>query len=565
MPVDSVEALPDEGGGRSLVFELPQSDEEEEEDEGDTNTRATRHPPPPATDKLLAPRLEGSLDRLGEHKQRAAHPRAKSYDPAETMGAGTCKAFAFSSPSFSMGGGPTRMPFFDKKKEHLAHITNTSSKKGANKPNALTLMDIKEAIKPRRKRQASLSRGFGSEARLSVKGGPLDLPVAPGPGTYEVARAGDPEPVWLSTGTGPHCLWGKRTEARPEMRSSTSNPANIGPGDHIADHPFKAAGPSPLFGHPLNEISRPDWPGLEPTRYDLRPHLSRVQQGAAPTRDDDRRAPSNLSLDRSPIYSVGPGQRQDTSKLLQGSPGPAHYSPLADAELNRGATISFGKSVRQHQCELIDPDEPPGPGSHEVKEKPKPSNNKHAKEGNLWLPGEAKLRKVSGLGPEGPGPGDAYSGIPTTLEERAFASRHESHGRAKGSTCGIPLARPALEGPGPGQYQPDDSLTIHGSPSWGSIGHRSSVRKPPWREVHQPPVFTLSSGKQLVIGNVPIKFKPTGPKWSMMPRRADQRYLGEGHGEPGNGEAMAVTSCFDDLRMEPETKQSGYGTLYGTL
>merc|ERR1719215_860186 len=107
----------------------------------------------------------------------------------------------------------------------------------------------------------------------------MDLPVSPGPAAYEVPRVADPVPEW---GSSSLMTWGLRTEDRPDMKNASWS--DVGPGDHIADHPFKASRPSCIFGHPLRKPTRDNYP--DPGAYDL--------QG---------------SIGDGPSYSVGPGQR----------------------------------------------------------------------------------------------------------------------------------------------------------------------------------------------------------------------------------------------------------------
>jgi hypothetical protein len=146
----------------------------------------------------------------------------------------------------------------------------------------------------------------------------------------------------------------------------------------------------------------------------------------------------------------------------------------------------------------------------------------------------AKLEKMAGMGPAGPAPGDAFkAGLPSSLDKR-------------GRSIGIQLPRPREFTPGPadtagGDPHQLDLVTRVTGPSWGSLGNRSSVRKPPWREVEQPPVFELKSGEKLIMTNVPIQFKPTGPKWSMMKRRPNRE---EKIGMMADSEEMVVTTCF---------------------
>jgi len=306
----------------------------------------SRHPRPPETDRLACARLDSSHERLGEPVQRSAHPRAHSYDPVQTLGSGTSATLQQHSPHYSFAGGPSRVPN-PLQKEHLAHLLSTSStKKGKVSRAALTLMDLKDAIKPNKK-QASLSRGFGSQARpCCSKGGPQDMPNSPGPSAYELMRLGDLEPVWMRS-KGNQCIWKSRTSGRGFMGNRTGNPTTLGPGGNPLSEDtfeFKASGPTSIFGHPLKELSKPEWQGSDPSRYNLA---------------------SSLCRDRSPIHSVGTGKRPGAPPVR--SPGPAQYSIKDDVRYRCYPVSSFGKSTRIHECEMVDPDEPPGPGAHTVR------------------------------------------------------------------------------------------------------------------------------------------------------------------------------------------------------
>lgn len=452
----------------------------------------TRHPLPPDKDRLQCPRLDSSLERLGDPQQRSAHPRAHSYDPAQTLGPGTSDTFQH-SPHYSFGGGPSRVND-PSKKEHLAHLLCTSStKKGKISRAALTMMDLKDAIKPDHKPQAPLSRGFGSQARgLALKAGPMAL----GPGAYELMRLGDLEPVWMRS-KGNQCIWSTRTCGRSDLRNRIGTGPNLAPGDSITEETFqfKAGGPTPVFGHPLTEYSKPEWQGSDPSHYNVA---------------------SSLCRDRSPIHSVGTGKRPGAPPAR--SPGPAQYRIKDDVRHRSQPAVSFGKSTRIHECELVDPDEPPGPGAHTVRVDPKVADKP-----STGLPKDAKMREtfLQRDTKTWPSPGDwggrsAGGGtLPSSLEKG-------------GRSMGIHLPRTKEERPGPADtagWDPytTDSLCVHSGPSWGSLVNRSDVRKPPWRQIEQPPVFELKSGEKLIMTNVPIQFKSGGPKWSLMPRRAQRR------------------------------------------
>lgn len=315
----------------------------------------------------------------------------------------------------------------------------------------------------------------------------MDMPISPGPSAYELMRLGDLEPVWMRS-KGSQCIWSTRTAGRADLRNRTGNPANLGPGGAITEETlqFKAAGPTSVFGHPLKEISKPEWQGSDPSRYNLA---------------------SALCRDRSPIHSVGTGKRPGAPKSA--SPGPAQYSPKDDVRYCTYPAVSFGKSTRIHECELVDPDEPPGPGAHTVRSDPKVTDKP-----STGLPKE--MRNTFGGGSfTGPAPGDCYKELPSSLGK-------------SGRSIGIHLPRTKQQNPGPlDTAGPDpyttDSLCHHAAPSWGSLVDRSDVRKPPWRQVEQPPVFELKSGEKLIMTNVPVQFKSGGPKWSLMPRREQRR------------------------------------------
>jgi len=142
---------------------------------------------------------------------------------------------------------------------------------------------------------------------------------------------------------------------------------------------------------------------------------------------------------------VGAGKRQNMSRTSL-IPGPAQYSPKADVTFEYAPMMSFSRSERQHISELIDPDEPPGPGSHTVRRDPKVTDKPSA-----GLPKDIKMRHVPCIGPEGPGPGV----LPSFLDK-------------KGRSIGVHLHRPVVEMPGPTDTAGDiphdtDLLTQHSS------------------------------------------------------------------------------------------------------
>jgi len=451
------------------------------------------------TAKLKAPRIDGSHERSLDVRSRAAHPRAKYYEPAATIGAGTALSYN-KSPQFSFGGGASRMPEFSGKKEHLAHLAAKVSPAKAAKaalaqtlPGGITTSAL-EAGKPKKTKKRELNRGFGTEPRLRMRGGAYELPISPGP-NYEVMRFGDPTPQWVASSVLP---WGHRTSDRPTLRNPTAS--DVGPGEYIAHHPFKAAANAPIIGHPLKDFKRPEWHGLDPTRYD-------------PNHDTIK----NIG----PSYSVGTGDRPDAAGLLKkASPGPAQYSPEDAPTKHKAPSLSFGKSQRTHESELIDPDEPPGPGSHKVRKDPHQWSMP-----NAGMPKDMKLRYVPGLGPNTPGPG-TYN--PEDLT------------KPQGRTISCPRPRPIETIPGPADYAPSHELTHSAAPQWAPMESRTSVRKPPWREPEVVPEVKWNHGEKPEFHDPVdrLSFKPGGPKWSMPPRRETLR------GFVNESESMTILSSI---------------------
>jgi len=261
--------------------------------------------------------------------------------------------------------------------------------------------------------------------RLRHRGGALDLPVSPGPAAYEVPRDSDPVPEWVPSSLIP---WGHRTGQRADMVLPTAT--DVGPGDHIADHPFKASRPSATFGLHLRPAPRDHFP--DPTAYDLPPTFN------------------------GPAFSVGPGQR--SSHPILDFPGPGRYDPEIDSVHPHSFHATFGTVERRHVADEVDPDEPPGPGSHNVRKDPKPTDKP-----SVGLPKDPKLKKTPGMGPVGfPGPG--HYPLPTE----------------KGTSAGVsfPLARSVEKIPGPSDYHPDDHLGRHAPPSYGSLNYTAPRKSP---------------------------------------------------------------------------------------
>merc|ERR1712224_953121 len=143
---------------------------------------------------------------------------------------------------------------------------------------------------------------------------------------------------------------------------------------------------------------------------------------------------------------------------------------------------------------------------HEVRREPKVTDKP-----SCGLPKDAKMKRMAGMGPEGPGPGQ-YP-VSSTLDQR-------------GVPIAVKLPRPIQQTPGPfgtagANAGSTDLATRSAAPSWGTLVNRTSVRKPPWREEPQEQCFTLPTGEKLLPSSVPIQFTPSGPKYSFMPKRPE--------------------------------------------
>lgn len=361
-----------------------------------------------------APRFEGSMDRFLAPRERVGHPRAKSYQPAETIGEATVPAYN-KAPRYSFGGGKSRMSEQDDRREQLAQLAIASAEE---KMKAMGLKPQQAHGRAQRQRSApQLSRGFGSQVRLRHQGGAMQLPITPGPSAYEVPRDCDPVPLWSTTAQRP---WGKRTAERPELRNPTAT--DVAPGEHTADHPFQASRPSPIFGHPLTKLTRDNFP--DPAAYEL---PSSIGAGVA--------------------YSMAPSLR--TERVESQAPGPGRYDPRNGVTDPHSFHATFGSVERRHASDEIDPDEPPGPGAHSVRRDLKVSDQPGARFGR-----DMKLKTFPGMGPVGfPGPGNYTLPNPT--------------GRAAGLHDNLP--RSVELRPGPGEYDPDDTVGKQAAPACGAM------------------------------------------------------------------------------------------------
>eukprot|EP00929_Paragymnodinium_shiwhaense_P000357 TRINITY_DN100602_c0_g1_i1.p1 TRINITY_DN100602_c0_g1~~TRINITY_DN100602_c0_g1_i1.p1 ORF type:complete len:559 (-),score=109.57 TRINITY_DN100602_c0_g1_i1:85-1761(-) len=415
----------------------------------------------------FVPRLDGGLDRMADLPERKDQPKPKMYDPAPTIGEATAVIIPH-APKWSFGGGKSRMDF-DKKPA-------LKMKKSASDSQA-----VKELKKFRAQVKATTpSRGFGSEIRCRVKGGPMELPWTPGPAAYETERSFDMKPQWSPSTLVP---WGTRTGSRPVLRFPTATDA--GPGEYTAHHPMAQTSPAPIFAHPLRERMVATLPG--PGQYPI------------PTRVGD-----------APKWKMGSGKRQEMVKD-NGNPGPGTYRPDLTSIDPDSFCAFFGESKRGHECDDIDPDEPPGPGSHDVVPAWSPATTR-----TPGFPKEEKLKKTPGLGPQGlPGPG-LYKLSP-------------SIDTSEGKGMSIGVLRPVKQEVtlGPGQYSPEYKQVNQSGPEWKSLG-RTAPRRAPWETVGNSQedkqmdkvnkMLRESGTEPKLPGESLLKFKPQGPKWSIQRR-----------------------------------------------
>jgi len=447
---------------------------------------------------IISPRLDTSVDRFFGTRERAALPNGKSYPAAPTIGQDTALIYNHAG-KFSFGGGKSRMSDLDNKDTlKRGHDQEWETKRKAIiKAREEETQQAKARLEKRQK--AKLSRGFGSAVRLRIRGGPMELPPSPGPAAYELHRECDQIPEWLNTSINP---WGRRTENRPEMRNPTATDA--GPGEYIADHPFHASRPSPVFGHPFRPMMKESFTG--PGQY-----------------------PLATSVGTGEKYSVGTGNRPPLSRETVG-PGPAGYNPPMDAVTPYIQTAFFGYAERPKPGDGVDPDEPPGPGAHTLKDT-------LATRPNPGLPKEEKLKKVAGMGPVGfPSPGDYKPVLP----------------KAVSITCHLPIKRPIEDIPGPGEYDPNDLYPRYQTDAPGHASLRyTNPRKGPFdtssasdassaalmqraaaaAAESQGPVEKKPKEKEA------IAFEPTGPKWSLrraLPEKSRKPYCKAMYGRAGS-------------------------------
>lgn len=404
-------------------------------------------------------RLDTTEVRCGEDQLHAGNPKAKCYPAARTIGEGTAPIYHH-APLFSFRGGKSRL--------------DGLQKTDLQRSRSLTLSTgFSDQALRRRSRRKKLSRGFGSEVRFSPNGGVFSMPTSPGPAAYSVPRAMDKLPEWSTESRIP---WGIRTGERAPLLNPTATDA--GPGEHSADHPFQAAGPSPKIGHTLQELTdtRKGYPA--PGHYAV-----------------------ETSIGTGPSFSIGSGSRSDTFKADPSMPCPGSYNP--NPELFREKrTTAFSKSLRTHFSECIDPDDPPGPGAHNIRKEPPLRST-------AW-PKDEKLKEVPGQGPKDrPGPG-AYDVADTKTSGWTLAPR---------------LPAPKIKTlPSPTDYDPSFELTLQASPSVGAPS-----RTAPRKSIFETGSVTEASSAALLkkalasngpVQEAPVVYQSTTPSWSLGARRS---------------------------------------------
>eukprot|EP00930_Biecheleria_cincta_P039392 TRINITY_DN27090_c0_g1_i1.p1 TRINITY_DN27090_c0_g1~~TRINITY_DN27090_c0_g1_i1.p1 ORF type:complete len:583 (-),score=71.20 TRINITY_DN27090_c0_g1_i1:113-1861(-) len=427
------------------------------------------------------PRLEGSKDRFLDPREHAKSPRAKSYGPAQTIAEGTAPCFPH-SPKFSFGGGNSRAP------DSEPAIQPTV--KPRNESNGATA-----ALANRRSKRKVMCRGFGSAPRCQVKGGPMELPISPGPAVYDLTRECDKVPEWSSKSRIP---WGHRTGSRSTLINPTASDA--GPGEYTADHPFQSSAPPPKILHVFKGIpdSRRDYPAAG--TYEVR---------------------KDIGADKKFQYSFGTGSRPN---MFKGTCSPGHvYDPTLKGVDPEPRSASWGTAERRHISDTVDPDEPPGPGAHTIRREYKATDKPSA-----GLPRDEKqFRKMGGMGPLGfPGPGD-------------YAIPSDRLGKPVG--LHLPLKEYRENYPAGTDYDPSFALT-NPTPLEPRPMHRTAPRKSPFDVAESGSSGAAEALLKRALAQVGgdavkpdkdamPKFASSTPKWSFSPKRPPKNNVERDHGK----------------------------------
>merc|ERR1712217_366466 len=218
------------------------------------------------------------------------------------------------------------------------------------------------------------------------------------------------------------------------------------------------------------------------------------------------------SMGTASSYSIGNGQRSQFGEDGGKSPGPAHYMPSDCGITAHEKAAVFGSCERRHECEDVDPDEPPGPGTHKLKSA--------LSTRSPGLPTAAKGKTVVGMGPVGyPSPGDYCVDVP----------------RKAGKTIHLPCPRQPEIIPGPTDYDPSVHLGHEAAPEPGPIAPRTAPRKSPFdmgnssgRDKASDAILRRAAAAAAEAAEregygdphaARLAFAASGPKYSMYARR----------------------------------------------
>jgi hypothetical protein len=435
------------------------------------------------------------MDRFLDPPERAADPRPKQYDPFISLGVGTAVVYQH-TPKYSFSGGKSRVGDLEKEKRILA--IQREAGPAYKQPVELSMVQRLEEFKKKTKKNAN---SFGTAQRLRYRGGPMELPISPGPCAYEVPRALDLLPQWAPETILPYA---KRTGQRPSLAPRTVS--DVGPGEYTAHHTMQATKPSPLISHPLRKVGE--------SVPKLCPGPGHYQRGTTVGCPQLSNSVDGSGLLPQPGYSFG--SKAHVQKSDDDKPGPGAYDPDHTSVHKDPFCVTFGRAERVHPVDLVDPDEPPGPGNNRLKSELKTSPSISMKEG----PPRIKPMKES----KTPGPG-AYS-LRSTLAGGAASVK-------------FPLPRPIKVSVGPGQYDPNESLTRESSFEWASPA-RTAKRTPFGAGVKDE-----SSGTHV---EVKMEKPVAGPKFSMGVRR----------------DHVSMTRHEQKQCAKVPTEKENYHAMYGT-
>jgi len=407
---------------------------------------------------------------------RTGDPVAKAYDPAETIGDGTVPIYRH-MPKYSFGGGKSRLyeEEREKKNRDLVEGKMGTGISPARKPTMAKSNSAPQKLEL--KKRKVLNRGFGSACRLQLRGGPMELPISPGPAAYEVPRECDLVPGWSSSTLVP---WGRRTAPRANVAKVTATDA--GPGEYTADHGFQCTSPCHQFGIRLTEPITDNFPGAG--TY-----------------------PSKSYICDGPEFSLGARSAlQEPPQMGREGPGPGAHQPRMESVYPHTASAVFGTGPQNETYPEVDPDEPPGPGYYSLLKRYTAKDRPSA-----GLP-QAPRGDALGLGPQGlPGPGE----YPLPREKQ------------RGGVMGVPLKPGKVDNPpGPGYYTYSDHLTrpsvagcksLHHKEARGSLfNFKQSATEKATEAMLQE--CTAEVGPQTDAKNA-IAFAPSGPSFSFGARR----------------------------------------------